>query len=410
MSVNICMIGARLSKNLGGPSLYVATKILLDEHFKDVQITYLAFYKTFADDKNIVEKYPHLRVVKYKTKPWLLAMVWVEKLFGFMIGPADQKEIINTIKNSDMLIDIWGISFADSLGANSFLKRFTDGIHFYIAKLFKKPVIKYTAAMGPFHKKWNRCFARYYLNKCVDVILARDEITKKAIEALGVKTPVQLSPDTAFLLSTNESDLSRHYQNILQTMPLVCLSVSYQAKNRAQSEEHYLNTMAQFAKKIISDCRVHVIILPNEVSSGILDDTQIAEKIAELANDKNCSVAHIENYTAQEIKGIINLSDIVVAARYHTIVAALSLGIPTLAIGWHHKYVSLLALFEQEEQLCNIENLSIGDLEEKFKKLWDSRSSVKETIEKNLVDVKNEIYQVANQVFGCGQEKLKNHE
>ena len=407
MSVKICLIGARLSKNLGGPSLYVATKKLLDEHFSDVQITYLAFYKTFADDLQIAEKYPQLHVVKYKTKPWLLPMAWMKKIFGFMVGPDDQKQIINAIKNSDMLIDIWGISFADSLGTNSFLKRFTDGLHFYIAKLFNKPVIKYTAAMGPFQQKWNRYFGRYYLNKCVDVILARDEITKKAIAELGVKTPVYQSPDTAFLLPVSESDLSERYQNIRSSKPLVCLSVSYQAKNRAQSEDHYFNTMAQFVRQLIHIYNAHVVILPNEVSAGVLDDTRIAEEIKERADDVNCSVAHIGSYTAQEIKGIIKLADAVVAARYHTIVAALSLGIPTLAIGWHHKYAALLSLFEQQKQLCNIENLSIEDLQKKFEKLWRDRQQIRETIEKNLVDVKNEIHNAADQVFGFVEKKLE---
>ena len=391
MTTKITLIGARLSLNLGGPSLLAATKTVLDACFENPEYTLIIPHKTLKLDKELAPRYG-VNILPFKPKIWTIPMVLCQKLFRFMVGPKDQKDVIRNMQEADIIIDIWGIMNADALN-DTFMYRLIVGLPLWMGKTLGKPVVKYTAALGPFRKRWNRFFARYYLGKKTDLILVRDNTSYQDLQTLGIKTPSFTIPDTAFLLEPRPSQLSGEIANERKTRPVVCLSVSYQANNREKAPGAYVNSMVYLINHIIKTYDAFVVLLPNELSSGPNDDTKIGQKILDKSETKKCRLVNTENLLAGEIKGLINECDMVVAARYHTIVAALSLGLPTLAIAWHHKYKEVLGLFEQQQRLCNIDELSDDELIEKFDMLWKEREKAKELISSHVEEVKQKIRQ-----------------
>ena len=183
--------------------------------------------------------------------------------------------------------------------------------------------------------------------------------------------------------------------------------MSYQAQNRASDPEKYLSIMADFINYLIVEYGAHVLVIPNELSGNAKDDTRIAEQICVKVSNNGCEVVYVDNLLAQEIKGVINQCEVIVASRYHTIVAALSLGIPTLGIGWHHKYVGVLGLVGQEHRLCNIEKLEFEDLVEKFEDLWKNRKEIRKRIARLLPDTKEQIAAGAREVHNIALAKSK---
>jgi len=389
MTTKITLIGARLSLNLGGPSLLAATKTVLDAYFDNPEYTLIIPHKTIELDKKLAPRYG-VKILPFQPKIWTIPMVLRRKLIRILFGPKDQKDLIRNIEEADIIIDIWGIMNADALN-DAFMFRLIMGLPLWIGKTLGKPVIKYTAALGPFRQRWNRFFARYYLGKKTDLILARDKTSYEDLQTLGIKTPSYTIPDTAFLLDSQESDLSVEIMNLRKTQPVVCLSVSYQANNREKAPGAYVNSMVSLIKHIIKSYGAYVVLLPNELSAGPNDDIKIGQKILDKLDTNKCRLVNTENLLAGEIKGIIRECDVVVAARYHSIVAALSLGIPTLAIAWHHKYKEVLSLFEQQQWLCNIDELSDEDLVKKFDTLWEQREKARENITQHIEEVKQQI-------------------
>ena len=397
MKTKITLIGARLSLNLGGPSLLAATKTVLDACFENPEYTLIIPHKTLKLDKDLAPRYG-VKILPFKPKIWTIPMVLSRKLFRLLAGPKDQKDVIRNMEEADIIIDIWGIMNADALN-DTFMYRLIVGLPLWMGKTLGKPVVKYTAALGPFQKKWNRFFARYYLGKKTDLILSRDETSEKDLQSLELKTPSFTVPDTAFLLEPLQSDLSGEIVNERKTRPVVCLSVSYQANNREKSPGSYSNSMVYLVNHIIKTYNAFVVLLPNELSDGPNDDTKIGQKILDKLDTKQCRLVNTDNLLAGETKGIINECDIVVAARYHSIVAALSLGLPTLAIAWHHKYREVLGLFEQQQWLCNIDELSDDELVEKFDSLWKEREKAKQLISSHVKEVKQKIQKGGELVY-----------
>lgn len=56
-----------------------------------------------------------------------------------------------------------------------------------------------------------------------------------------------------------------------------------------------------------------------------------------------------------DLKSIIACSDVHIGGRYHSVVAALSSGVPAVSISWHHKYLDVMTIYGQSEFVvaCN---------------------------------------------------------
>ena len=102
-----------------------------------------------------------------------------------------------------------------------------------------------------------------------------------------------------------------------------------------------------------------------------------------------------KRYDAKELKSIIAGAELAVGSRYHFLIAAMSCGVPSLALGWGHKYYEMFELFgmedyvfeyhefEEERILKKVRDLVLNcDLLRK--KIEDRLPAVKEASQKNV--------------------------
>jgi len=302
--------------------------------------------------------------------------------------------ILKEYKNADIIIDIWGIIFSDSLGADPIV--YTTLL---ISRLLNKPVIKYTADIGPFNTRWNRLFAKLYLNNR-ELIFARNEATREYLHELGLSSPIYLCPDTAFLLEPATSEKSEALlQEKRKGKAIIGIVVSHMISRRERDKGKYASLMAKIAGYLTQKLNAVVILIPNEVFLGRYDDLHVARRIYARTKAKDKVMMLTEGYPAEELKGIIGTCDLLIGARYHSIVAALSMSIPTLAVSWHHKYDAVMMLVGQEKYVCDVESLSFDKLRGMIDSLWENREEIRATIESRLPFVKES-------VLLCG-EKVK---
>jgi len=387
---NIILIGAKLSNNLGGPSLAVSTIEVIKRVYPDASFTLLVPDHAYNADKHLEDKYL-VSVLPFQTEK-VITLLLINKILRLNLGSKRLQETVNRIKNSDLIIDIWGIMFADSFRSKSFISKLREGLRLILGKIVKVPLVKYTAAMGPFQSKWNKFFAKFYLNKCVNTIFARDKVTEKYLIELGIKKPIYCAPDTAFLLPVTEITDSDNRGN------LIGLSVSYQARNRYHEPEQYMVVISDFIRYIHDNYKLKILLIPNEVEDGKDDDVKIAEEINKIVSNDCCEVLDTSELTASEIKGVINNCEMIIAARYHTIVSSLSLGIPTLALGWHHKYVGVMRLFNQEEWVLDIQTFKLSDICHTFDEMWNVRKKLRSEISTATDLVQKKVLMVGKQI------------
>ena len=390
----ILFIGARLSGNLGGPSVLCSTIEVLNRFIPEAEFTLLS--PVPISDYKLSETYG-IKIVprpqRSFSSPKLLVGAFLNK-YNLDISPllnSEISKILEAYKSADVIIDIWGIIFADSMGGG-FVSRAFEGLHLLIGKLLKKLVIKYTADMGPFRRRWNRLFAKFYLNK-IDLILARGEITRKCLIELGITTSIYVCPDTAFLLkaSPNQKINEVLSKEKLKKKVIVGMSVSNTVARKERDKNQYSITMAQTADYLIKNLNAFVVLIPNDIFPNTHDDVYVAKKIYKKINEKEEVMLITEEYHANELKGIIGECDLLIGARYHSIVAALSMCIPTIAIAWHHKYHQVMGLVGQEKYVCDIETLNFTELQAMIDSLWKNRKKIRTEIASYIPFIKESI-------------------
>jgi polysaccharide pyruvyl transferase WcaK-like protein len=260
--------------------------------------------------------------------------------------------------------------------------------------------VKYTADLGPFESKWNRFFAKLYLQHAVDMILARSQATQKELAKLGITTPVKICPDTAFLLATSTSEFARDLRKQRIRGPIIGFSVSHMASKQSRDPKIYVRSMAALADYALENTGAQIILIGNEFSSDkLLDDGYIAEEILKNMVSKDKALIAPCDLTAQQLKDIICQCDVVIAARYHSIIASLSQGIPVLAVSWHDKYAGVLGIVGQERYVCSLKSLTLeDDLKDRFDQLWRSRNYIHGAISIAIPQIREAIFEGGNQV------------
>ena len=410
MAKKFVLVFGPVARNFGGPCVLVSTRRVLSDRFPGAEFTLIAAEAKPEIQKRNSERYDIAIVSPLETRafyPRLFLTALLRRLTGRLWGSRAARDLVRAIAEADALIDMYGIAFADSLGLPTFIGRAREGVFYVIAKVLGKPVVKYTADLGPFEERWNRFFARLYLNRFVDLIITRGDDSRQRALDIGVKTKMVTCPDTAFLFEPAESDISKRLAGYRRAGPVIGFAASFQARNRAASPEEYLRARTDLVRHIIGKLGARVALIPNEIWDGPNDDLSLAEQVCAAVADERCEVIHTEDMTGQEIKGVIRECDAVVSARYHTIVAALSMGIPTLAVSWHHKYHDVLQLFGQEQWRLDAASVKAEELISKFDALWSLREQLGRQIVEARPAVREAVHKGAEAVEELLREKRR---
>lgn len=395
----ILFIGVPLSGNLGGPSLLISTCKVLRTFIPDSKFKLLSSRP--EQDSEQARKYG-VEIVEGTLRQFgvafLRCLLWAG-LNRFRLNALFllNDKILEEYRNADVIIDILGISFTDFFP--SMMGYIQQSIWLLIGVLLKKPVVKFTQDMGPFENKVNKYLAKLCLNR-LSFILVRGEITKEHIEKLGIHRPVYVQPDTAFALDPAPIEKVNKImlQEKLDKKPLIGIVASRQVDQRIsagdmKSQNSYTTLIAQIADYLVGKLNAHIVFIPNDIAQqkGGYDDIYVAKKVYEMIKNKNEIRLITTEYQANELKGIIGECDLVITSRYHSTVAALSMCVPCLVIGWGFKYDQVMGIMGQTEFVCNFESMTLAEVQAKVDKLWHEREKVKAELASRMPDIEKSV-------------------
>jgi colanic acid/amylovoran biosynthesis protein len=123
--------------------------------------------------------------------------------------------------------------------------------------------------------------------------------------------------------------------------------------------------MAHLCGALIRD-GYRVLLVPHVFRPGRHDprvcDYAVAQRVEAVA-DRPASLALVQgDLSPTELKSIIGCAHVHVGARYHSLVAALSAGVPAVALSWHPKYRDLMQTYGVGDSVFDGENGELADL------------------------------------------------
>ena len=399
-SINIAITAACFSGNKGAAAMLQSSIKQLREKYGERLNIYLMSTYPAADRrliKEMPEKYDNIKVVNAKPERLLFLSFPLAILYSFMryipvLKKLLQKDkIIKAYSACDLVIDEAGISFVDSRGFVMNTYAFVCGA---VPMLCGTPVVKYSQALGTFKNPWNRLLAKWLLPK-YKLICARGKITEENLAAIGITENVRLCADGAFSMPDSEYWTQRVNrlceEDDFYKKPVIALSVSSVVQGKCEKlSRDYKSIMTQFVNRL-NDSGSNVLIIANAAREGSEkprnNDLIICGEVYEGVRDKSRVRWYPKEMSPEEIRELISHCKALVASRFHAMIGALEKCVPTLLIGWSHKYKEVLDMFGLGEYAVDFSELELDSLETAFDSFIAENDKIREQIRNALPQV-----------------------
>ncbi|MEX1078645.1 MAG: polysaccharide pyruvyl transferase family protein [Homoserinimonas sp.] len=408
-SPHITIIGSALSGNKGAAAMLESAIQTLGTEIPGARFTLLSMY---PDEDRRQNSYENLEIVPASPRQLgvtinLLALLY-RVLPPFRRLIRRNSRAIRALTSSQVLLDQGGITFTD--GREKFLLYNIASI--LPAMFVSTPVVKCAQAVGPFNNPVNRRAARYFLPK-VHTIVTRGAKTHEFAKQLGLSN-LQAGADYAFSLELGgaEADQLQAELNLgfFDTGLIVGVSPSIVLQKKVDARGgDYVGQMVDFVNYLITSGK-RVVLIPHSARTGTSkthnNDLPLCQEIYEHLTETEPVLFIDRELPSQALRYLIGRCDLFVASRFHAMVSALAMAVPTLVIGWSHKYQEVLEMFDAEEWAMGHDDLELAQLIERFEALASNRDRVAGTLAEHLPSVKQKSYEQAELIARIVHSRL----
>jgi len=304
-----------------------------------------------------------------------------------------------------------------------------------IASLMAKPVVLFAQSPGPFQSKFSSWLARKAI-ACADLVVVREDVSLQILGEAEINGNIKVTADPAFLLSPpptvqlevvfqkevgstyttgvngtiglivsgyNTLSLSPNkswvfsfikelYSAALFALPDILVDKYLRISKKIFDSSKYTEStscsheIVGLIDFLVEELDVNVLLIPHARGGSMIGDVEVLEGYQKEAKHKEKVKVIKGDYSPDEIKGIISKCDLVISTKMHACIAALSQGIPTIAIAWSHKYRGIMRSVGQEEYICN--SIEMQEIIHKVKKAWELRMNIRRELLEKMPHIK----------------------
>ena len=358
----VAVIGAALSANKGAAAMVETVVARLPGFMGPCSFDVLTTYP--AEDEGRLPAGAGARVVGLQ--PLRLALVefpvaclvLVSRLLRIPTVWA-RTRAVRSLLDADVCVDVAGISFVDGRGLPiTVYNALMTGLPLMVGT----PTVKAAQAMGPFRTNPNRFLARSVLPR-LSSVCARGARTVDHLSELGLTNVVEVA-DLAFSLEET-GVLPEPFRSALEAIAdgyVVVMPSSVVRGLRASKDADYVAEMVALVRQIRKETGLTVVVAPHSYRAGrpegrMNDGPVCREVVAAFAPDEG--VLGIDgDLTAGELRSLIKGAQVLVTSRFHAMISGLATSVPTIVVGWSHKYREVLADFAMEDMGMDADSLS----------------------------------------------------
>lgn len=361
--VSVALTAATLTGNHGAEAMLLAAVGRLRERVPDASFNVFSYYP--GADRAMVSD-PSVRVFSLTTLALVFRLVPLSALlallrklglgFAAFLLPAD----VRALAASRVQVDLAGVSFVE--GRERLL--LFDTLSLLPAFLLGVPVVKASQAMGPFTTHLNADLARMFLGRC-EAVYARGARTHAFVGSLlGESAAVRRAHDVAFLLELRDSLTGPEapgMAHLLETITLrragrrAVVGVCPSSLLAVRHPRTYVRLVAALITELVAKGDL-VVLYPNatrvrfDAGPRNNDLHTISQVLDAVHADARAGVVSVEeDVHAVDLLRVVQTLDMAVVSRFHAMVCALSLGKPTVVVGWSHKYREVMEDFGLQE-------------------------------------------------------------
>jgi polysaccharide pyruvyl transferase WcaK-like protein len=236
-----------------------------------------------------------------------------------------------------------------------------------------------------------------------EVLLARDTITYEHFQTLKL-SPISLVADMAFILDPpNKKRIAELYklEGIPADKKCVGLNISQLMNQYFKKEgKDYPKFAAELALYLRELSGCNVLLIPHQFYPSWFKP-RIADAITSLDGDDRVPVKEVlkvldgaegiypimGEYDSREFKGIISSCELMVGARMHSIIAALSTSVPSVIMSYSHKATGLFKMLGLEKYAVDFRG-DIKKIKSVIHDAWENREALRCDLDAKMPDYK----------------------
>jgi len=223
-----------------------------------------------------------------------------------------------------------------------------------------------------------KTLARYFLNN-MDLVTTRDKSTFELYKSLaGSGIPIYFTGDVGLLLdpaipSTVKRIMAREgierNDGLLIGASITRRLLLHSFPEYSESDKRYERGVAEIANvfdRLVTKYRSNIVFIPHSIEFyRNNDDRVVGYDILRKMNNKARFKVISNEFTPQELKGLMGQFDILVGDRIHALISALSMGVPCCALAYRsdrrpHNLVG--RDFQQEEWIFEVDTFKADAL------------------------------------------------
>lgn len=208
-----------------------------------------------------------------------------------------------------------------------------------------------------------------------DVIIARESITFNNLSKFNKNT--FLYPDPAFILPVKKKQIP--FKTECDIVGINCSPLILEESN---NQDLVLLAFKNLIRYILQETDYNIALIPHVVWDHSDDRKTLSKLLEDFENDERVCIT--PDGSAEVIKGYISQCRFMVAARTHASIAAYSLNIPCLVVGYSIKSKGLaIDLFGTDNNyVLPVKNIvSSDDITNKFIWLMDNEIEIRERLQ-----------------------------
>lgn len=225
-----------------------------------------------------------------------------------------------------------------------------------LAQCYNKPLVYYGRSIGPFptETRDNRAFrdASYKLLRYCSFLCLRDRASEKCAKRMGIESISTV--DSAFLDAPNATVPVEIGSAIGDSEYVVFVpnSLTWHYTYKHVPDGQVIHYFQELLKILFASFPGYkVVMLPQTYTNGENDEVRFFEKIADW-NERVIIVN--DTYSSDIQQAIIKQAELVIGARYHSIVFAINNGIPYVSLSYEHKMSGLLETLGTEDAILDL--------------------------------------------------------
>ncbi|OOB79411.1 MAG: polysaccharide pyruvyl transferase CsaB [Epulopiscium sp. Nuni2H_MBin003] len=266
---------------------------------------------------------PNISIVVLSNNPKMTEQLYNVK----SVNRWNIKCIVQNIKNCDLLIS----------GGGSLLQDVTSikTIPYYlgiikIALMCNKKVVFYSQGIGPINKKINRYLVKNISNK-IEHIFVRDTNSKRVLQSMGVKTPIDVSIDPVFGIQIDENEYSEIKQQLSNKKSVGIYLRPWKNNNLI------INCMSKVILSLIQDdYEVYMICMQPE------QDIKIAKDVAKRVESNHLKIIE-QSLTINKTLSYTANFDFIIGMRLHSLIMAVATNTPVIALSYDPKVENVMS-------------------------------------------------------------------